>query len=170
MTTTLPKKGLLGLPLAGLICFAGAWSLSAAFPAQEPARPERVAPDQGHAAEDEHTALQLSMKTMRRGMKALRPMLADFNANQAAIIKTIESMEGALVASYSEAPPRPEGKMTDSQWIQYQITFRQTLNSTLGTVLSMELAAHKGEADIVIESYRSLGRQKKDGHGSFKLD
>ncbi|MBL4771497.1 MAG: hypothetical protein JKY61_10240 [Planctomycetes bacterium] len=166
MLKSRPTKSLLGLPLAGLICLAGAWSLSAAFPTQEPASPDQAP----HEAAEEHTELQLGMKTMYRSMKAMRPMLRDFAANQTSIIKIVESLEGALIVGLSQAPPRPDGEMSDSEWIQYQITYRQKINTALGVVLSMELAAHKGEAETVIEMYRSLGRHKKDGHGSFKLD
>ncbi|MDF1839629.1 MAG: hypothetical protein P1V35_17310, partial [Planctomycetota bacterium] len=125
---------------------------------------------QATPVDHEHTKLQLGMKNLQRGMKAMRPMLRDFEGNQATIITTLESMESSLVEGFAETPPRPEKEMTDSEWAQYQVMYKQKLHSTLGALLEMELAAHKGDGETVITKYRELGRHKKDGHGTFKLD
>lgn len=170
MSNLKSSKGLLGLPLGGLICLAGAWSISAIAPGQEPAPTGQATPQKPEAEEQEHTKLQLGMKNLRRGMKALRPMLGEFDANQADIIKTLESMESSLLEGYSEMPPRPDKEMTDTQWAQYRVAYRQKIHVTLGAMLEMQLAAHKGDGETVIGKYRELGRHKKDGHGTFKLD
>jgi hypothetical protein len=164
-------KGLLGLPLAGLICLIGAWSLSAA-PAQERAQDGRAAAPQAdhEEEEEEHSPLQLGMKNLQRSMKAMRSMLGEFDVNQAAIITVLESMEKSVVEGLTQPPPRPEDKMNDSEWAQYQVTFRQKLTTSLSVILEMELAAHKGDGETVVAKYRSLNRLKKDGHGTHKLD
>lgn len=162
-------KGRMALPLAGLIFLVGAWTLSASAPNQG-TDADQAAPDRAEQAQEEHTPLQLSMKTMSRNMKAMRPLLRDFPANQAAVIKAIDSMEGAMIQGLSQTPPRPEKEMTDLEWIQYEISFHQKIHTSLGLILEMKLAAHKGEADVVIQNYRNLGRGKKDGHGTYKLD
>lgn len=169
MSNSFKIQGRFGLPLAALTCLLGAWTVSAAGPAQEPA-PDRAATEPVVQDKEEHTPLQLGMKNLNRGMKAMRPMLKDFEGNQATIIKTLETMESSLLEAFAQTPPRPEGEMTDSQWAQYKIGYRQKLNGAMGVLLEMELAAHKGDAAAVIQNYRNLGRHKKDGHGSYKLD
>ncbi len=169
MTSARFTQRRLALPLASLICLLGAWTLSAATPLQEPA-PEQGAPSEEEQTEEEHTPLQLSMKKLRQGTKALRPLLRDFEANQTKIIEVIGSMEEALIEGLSQTPPRPEKEMTPSEWAQYETAFHQKIHASLGLALEMKLAAQMGEADVVIEASRNLSRGKKDGHGTYKFD
>ncbi len=169
MTPYQSSKVRVALPLAGLIFLVGAWTLSATTPDQgvgaHPATPDRA-----EHAEEEHTPLQLSMKSMSRNMKAMRPLLRDFAANQAAIIKAIDAVEVAMIQGLSQVPPRPEKEMTDLQWAQYEISFHQEIHASLGLVLEMKSAALADDADVVNEIYKNLRRGKKDGHGTYKLD
>ncbi|MCA9001934.1 MAG: hypothetical protein KDB61_08430 [Planctomycetes bacterium] len=177
-------KSLLGIPAAGLICFAGAWSISAAQPSnQEPTRRER-SQDQGehrrperaergeHAehGEGEHSPLENSMKVLQRSMKAMRPMLADFENNQANIVRALSAMEGAMIQSLGQTPPRPEGEMSEGEWAEYQIRYRQGMTASLALLLETELAALKGDAATVTANLRQLNESKKKGHDAFKQD
>ncbi|MCP5023455.1 MAG: hypothetical protein GY930_17010 [bacterium] len=157
------------LPLAGLIFLMGAWTLSATNPNQDTGA-DPSAPDRTEHAQEEHTPLQLSMKSMSRNMKAMRPLLSDLAANQAAIIKAIDAVEVAMIQGLSLVPPRPEKEMTDLEWAQYETSFHQGIHASLGLVLKMKMAALADDADTVIENYKNLRRGKKDGHGTYKMD
>ena len=160
--TSLFAPLLLSLPLAaGLVLTSFATTQEAVTPDGAPTQ---------SAEQYDHKKFETHMKGLMRGQKAVRRLLKDSGANQAAILKTLEGMEKDVVAAYQLVPPRPEQELSDADWALYRLGFKAEMLETQAALLRMQMAAHRKDDEGLKKEYKALGDSKKRGHDKYKFD
>lgn len=156
----------LTLPLAAGLALT---SFAAIQDQGEPITPTAAEP--GQSAEDlNHEMFEKNMKGLMRGQKALRKLIADPTANQAAIMTTLETMEKNAVAVYSLTPPKPEEELSEPEWALYRITYKAQIVEMQATLLRLQMAALRTDEEALQDGYKALQAHKKEGHDQFKFD
>ena len=139
-----------------------------AAPAAVALRPDPAPPLEVDAQEPEQepTALQRSMATLKGGQRALKKLIAEPAENRAALMETLGGMEGAALVALRERPPamgeRPEA---DALWL---VGYKRKMATLLQTVLTLEDAVLRADADALAAAYAQLSEIKKAGHGEYR--
>ena len=119
------------------------------------------------AQQDGPTALQEAMGVFKTGQRALRKLIDDPKANQDVLMKTLGEMEAATITALGETPKVPEG--VDRAGVPlWKVSYKQAMNTLLGSILDMQAATLKGDATALKAGYDLLGATKKSGHENFR--
>ncbi|MGB0333396.1 MAG: cytochrome b562 [Planctomycetota bacterium] len=150
-----PNLTLLALP--GLAVLALAAQLTDASVA---------APGAGAAlAADDDGPLHESMEVIQKGMKGIRKMLSKPDQKDAAVKLCLDMQAAALVGF--QHPPKPEAVLEGDALIDFNTDFRKRMLTVCSTLVDLEAALAKGDADAAKTIYRTLGKQKKEGHDAY---
>ena len=114
------------------------------------------------AAADEANSLHDSMETMQRNLKALRKLMRD-PAKKDEALAAVREMEGAVLLGLAHVP-KPLKELEGSALLAHDVDYKRRMATVYTTLLDMELALDKGDADALKTLYRALGGQKKEGH------
>ncbi len=148
-------------PLKGLLAICLLVAPAAVAPRLNSARPVEA-----DAHDQEPTALQQAMDTLKGGQRALKKLIADPAENQVALMNTLGEMEHAALAALSERPPATEERPeADALWL---VGYKRQIATLLQTVLTLEDAALRADADALADAYTQLGEVKKTGHERFR--
>ncbi len=136
------------------------------------ARPSSAAPAIGDAtaaieADDDEEAgpLHESMEVIQRGMKGIRKMLSKPDQKDAAV-KLCQEMQAAALVGFQN-PPKPEAELDGDALVEFSADFRKRMLTVCSTLVDLEVALAKGDADSAKTIYRTLGKQKKEGHDAY---
>lgn len=139
--------------------------LLAAPPAVAP-QPNPVSPLEADAQDQEPTTLQRSMETLKGGQRALKKLIAEPAENRAELMKTLGAMEGAALDALRERPPamgeRPEA---DALWL---VGYKRQMATLLQTVLTLEDATLRADAEALAAAYAQLSEVKRAGHEGYR--
>ena len=113
-------------------------------------------------AAEEANPLHESMETMQRNLKALRKLMRDA-AKKDEALAAVHEMEDAVLVGLANVP-EPLEKLEGSALLAHDVDYKRRMASVYTTLLDMELALDKGDADALKTLYRALGGQKKEGH------
>lgn len=119
--------------------------------------------------EEAKSPLAEAMGVLKQGQRSLKKAIRDPEANQAGILKTLDSMEGAVLHALALKPAMPEG-LSKSEGDLFQVRYRIQMTALLQTLLEMEQASLKDEGAKLAGMYKALTAGKKSGHGEFQED
>jgi len=120
-------------------------------------------------AEQETSALEESMGTLKRGQRGLKKLIAEPAENQAKLMEMLISMEAASLIAMTAKPPEPKD-LSETDLALWHVGYRQTLTNLLGTILTMEDATLRTDAKALAAAYKELGKTKKAGHEEYQQD
>lgn len=120
-------------------------------------------------AEQETSALEESMGTLKRGQRGLKKLIAEPAENQAKLMEMLISMEAAALTAMQAMPPEPKD-LPETDLALWHVGYRHTLTNLLGTILTMEDATLRGDAKALAAAYKELGKTKKAGHEEYQQD
>jgi len=152
------KLTLLALP--GLAVLALAAQLTDATVAA-PSADAVVSSDDDEAA----GPLLESMEVIQKGMKGIRKMLSKPDQKDAAV-KLCQEMQAAALVGFQH-PPEPETALEGDALVDFSANFRKRMLTVCSTLVDLEVALAKGDADSAKTIYRELGKQKKEGHDAY---
>jgi signal transduction protein with GAF and PtsI domain len=126
------------------------------------------APTQEDAAqeqEEEHGPLHEAMEQLQGGMKSLRKMLNKPEEKEKAL-ELVRKMQGATLIGFQNPPELEEG-LEGTAAVERHADFKKRMLSVCSTLVDLEIALEKEDADEAKNLYRALGKQKKEGHDSY---
>ncbi|MBL6756317.1 MAG: hypothetical protein ISQ11_07900 [Planctomycetes bacterium] len=118
-------------------------------------------------ADDDEEAgpLHESMEVIQKGMKGIRKMLSKPDQKDAAV-KLCQEMQAAALVGFQH-PPKPEAVLEGDALVDFNADFRKRMLTVCSTLVDLEVALAKGDADAAKTIYRTLGKQKKEGHDAY---
>ena len=115
----------------------------------------------------EASVLEQSMRTFKKGQRALRKLIADLDGNQAAISDTLAGMERAAIHALSELPPEVKAAAEAEQPL-LEVGYKRMMAQLLQTILGMEEATLRGDGSALNAGYDDLGKLKQSGHETYR--
>ncbi|MDB2576062.1 cytochrome b562 [bacterium] len=109
--------------------------------------------------------LHESMEVIQKGMKGIRKMLSKPEQKAAAVTLCQEMQAAALVGF--QHPPKPQTELDADAQVDFSADFRKRMLTVCSTLVDLEAALAKGDADAAKTIYRTLGKQKKEGHDTY---
>ncbi len=109
--------------------------------------------------------LHESMEVIQKGMKGIRKMLSKPEKKDDAVTLCKEMQAAALVGF--QHPPKPPAELEGDATVDFSADFRKRMLTVCSTLVDLEAALAKGDADAAKTIYRTLGKQKKEGHDTY---
>ncbi len=119
-----------------------------------------------HGAQEE-SPMGEAMGVLKKEQRSLRKLIADPAANEEAILTSLRKMERATLTAIAEAPPHPEA-LSGKKLALYNVGYRQTMATMLGTLLNMQKAALGGDGAALKKGYDELNASKEAGHQEYR--
>ena len=133
-----------------------------------PSLPERLTTLTAQEPAEEEGPLAHSMKELKRGLRAMRGLMADPEATVDAV-EQLRAMEQAVLEGFAFSPA-PFGELSAIELRTWDVRFRRSLLSLADQFCAVELALLEGKYQEAQALYKELGKFKKAGHGIFKAD
>lgn len=131
----------------------------AAAPAQDPAAPSAAKEEGMH----EH------MEVLQAGMKEMRRMLGK-DEQKAELLALVVKLQLAARACFDLVPEQTTPIEDPSALAEWRIGYVRRMVEVYDSLLQLELAVHKGDAEKAKELYKKLGEQKQSGHDAYQAE
>ena len=109
------------------------------------------------------------MEVLQAGMKEMRKMLgkAEQKAEMLALVTKLEASALACVTLL----PEPAAPITEPLALAtWRIDYQRRMVQVYDSLLQLELAVHKDDAEGAKALYKALGEQKQSGHDAYQAD
>ena len=133
-----------------------------------PPIPERLTTLTAQELAEEAGPLAHSMKELKRGLRAMRGLMADPEATADAV-EQLRAMEQAVLEGMAFSPT-PFGELNAIDLRTWDVRFRRSLLALADQFCAVEQALLEGKREEAQALYRELGKLKKSGHSAFKAD
>lgn len=109
--------------------------------------------------------LELAMETVNKSIKSLKKTIAKEDQG-AAVLKTIGSLQAALVAAKGQVPPKAADIPAAARG-KFMTAYRAMLIEVLQKTLAMEQAVNSGDRAGAAKLLKEVASYKKKGHDKF---
>jgi len=130
-----------------------------AAPAQEPAAPS--------TGEDE--GMHQHMEILQAGMKEMRRMLGK-DEQKAELLALVLKLQLSARACFDLIPEQTTPIEDPVALAEWRIGYVRRMVEVYDSLLQLELAVHKGDAEKAKELYKKLGEQKQNGHDAYQAE
>jgi hypothetical protein len=129
-----------------------------AAPAQDPAK-----------ASADGEGMHQHMETLQAGMKEMRRMLGK-DEQKVELLALVVKLQLAARACFDFVPEQTTPIEDPSALAEWRIGYVRRMVEVYDSLLQLELAVHKGDADKAKELYKKLGELKQSGHDAYQAE